>query len=153
MGLQARVGTRSVAVNADLTFANDPVNPAARQVAELDPDGRHSLRIHVKKLRYASEFFMSLFPGKKKSKRAFLASLNSLQTALGDVNDIAVRAGLKAVDPRRIRLAFLSQKHNQFAYFSMQLGESDWSQKDVLDFGGNVGNILRSASASTTDIR
>jgi hypothetical protein len=51
--------------------------------------------------------------------------------------------GLNAVDQRRIMLAFISQKHDHFTYFSMQVGEPDWSKKDVLDFGGNVGNILR----------
>src|SRR4029077_16235337 len=35
---------------------------------------------------------------------------------------------------RRITLAFLSQKHGQFTYFSMQLGEPDWSKKYLLDF-------------------
>ena len=45
-------------------------------------------------------------------------------------------------------LAFISQKHNQFTYFSMQLGEPDWSKKDVLDFGGNVGNILRDPNSN-----
>ena len=36
-------------------------------------------------------------------------------------------------------LAFISQKHNQFTYFSMQLGEPDWSKKDVLDFEAGLG--------------
>jgi SAM-dependent methyltransferase len=45
-------------------------------------------------------------------------------------------------------LAFLSQKHGQFTYFSMQLGEPDWSKKDVLDFGGNVGNIMRDPNSN-----
>jgi SAM-dependent methyltransferase len=49
-------------------------------------------------------------------------------------------------------LAFFSQKHGQFTYFSLQLGEPDWSKKDVLDFGGNVGNILRDPN-STIDPR
>jgi SAM-dependent methyltransferase len=31
----------------------------------------------------------------------------------------------------------------QFAYFDQQLGHPDWSQKLVLDFGGNAGNLLR----------
>jgi SAM-dependent methyltransferase len=56
--------------------------------------------------------------------------------------------GVNAGDQRRIRLAFISQKHNQFTYFSMQLGEPDWSKKDVLDFGGNVGNILRDPNSN-----
>jgi hypothetical protein len=40
-------------------------------------------------------------------------------------------------------MAFLSSKTGQFTYFSLQLGETDWHGKNVLDFGGNVGNILR----------
>ena len=40
-------------------------------------------------------------------------------------------------------MAFLSSKTGQFTYFSMQLGEQDWHNKNVLDFGGNIGNILR----------
>jgi SAM-dependent methyltransferase len=56
--------------------------------------------------------------------------------------------GLNAVDQRRITLAFMSQKHGQFTYFSMQLGEPDWSKRDLLDFGGNVGNILRDPNSN-----
>jgi len=40
-------------------------------------------------------------------------------------------------------MAFLSSKTGQFTYFSLQLGEKDWSSKNVLDFGGNIGNMLR----------
>jgi hypothetical protein len=40
-------------------------------------------------------------------------------------------------------MAFLSTKTGQFTYFSLQLGEKDWRGKNVLDFGGNIGNILR----------
>ena len=40
-------------------------------------------------------------------------------------------------------MAFLSTKTGQFTYFSLQLGERDWRGKYVLDFGGNVGNMLR----------
>jgi hypothetical protein len=40
-------------------------------------------------------------------------------------------------------MAFLSSKLGQFTYFSLQLGERDWSGKNVLDFGGNIGNMLR----------
>ena len=46
--------------------------------------------------------------------------------------------GLNIVDQRRIILAFISQKHNQFTCFSMQLGEPDWSKKDVWDFEAEV---------------
>jgi len=40
-------------------------------------------------------------------------------------------------------MAFLSSKTGQFTYFSLQLGKRDWRGKNVLDFGGNIGNILR----------
>ena len=40
-------------------------------------------------------------------------------------------------------MAFLSSKTGQFTYFSLQLGEKDWRGKNVLDFGGNIGNMLR----------
>ncbi|HSE18226.1 MAG TPA: class I SAM-dependent methyltransferase, partial [Pyrinomonadaceae bacterium] len=40
-------------------------------------------------------------------------------------------------------MAFFSSKTGQFTYFSLQLGEKDWCSKNVLDFGGNIGNMLR----------
>jgi triphosphatase len=63
---------------------------------ELDPQQRHKLRIDTKKLRYASEFFAGAFPGKKAARRRhdFVACLEKLQDALGDLNDIAVHEGL-----------------------------------------------------------
>ncbi|MFT4927437.1 MAG: hypothetical protein ACI8WB_003544 [Phenylobacterium sp.] len=39
-------------------------------------------------------------------------------------------------------MAFISQKQQLFTYFAEQLGEYDWHDKSVLDFGGNIGNIL-----------
>jgi|SRR6266850_2288876 len=47
-------------------------------------------------------------------------------------------------------MTFTSTRLGQFAYFSQQLGESMWRGKKVLDFGGNIGNILRD-STSTID--
>jgi triphosphatase len=63
---------------------------------ELNPQRRHRLRIRAKKLRYASEFFSGVFPGKKSARRRedFLAALEKLQDALGDLNDIAVHENL-----------------------------------------------------------
>jgi len=62
----------------------------------LDPQRRHKLRIQVKKLRYAAEFFAGVFTGKKSTRRRkdFVASLENLQDALGDLNDIAVHEQL-----------------------------------------------------------
>lgn len=38
---------------------------------------------------------------------------------------------------------FISSVSMQFEYFDLQLDHPDWTNKKVLDFGGNVGNILR----------
>ena len=63
-----------------------------KHLAELDPEDRHQVRIEIKKLRYATEFFNNLFKGRgaKKRKRAVLSRLEALQETLGELNDIAV---------------------------------------------------------------
>jgi hypothetical protein len=50
-------------------------------------------------------------------------------------------------------MTFLSSKTGQFTYFSQQLGERDWSSKNVLDFGGNVGNMLRDPNCTIAEER
>ena len=53
------------------------------------PDAeRHELRIALKKLRYAAEFFASLFGGRKEV-RGFIARVADLQEDLGAYNDAA----------------------------------------------------------------
>src|SRR2546421_3718139 len=39
-------------------------------------------------------------------------------------------------------VAWISNRRGQFSYFDRQLGHPDWTEANVLDFGGNVGNIL-----------
>jgi 2-polyprenyl-3-methyl-5-hydroxy-6-metoxy-1,4-benzoquinol methylase len=39
-------------------------------------------------------------------------------------------------------VTWISSRTGQFSYFDRQLGHPDWAGKRVLDFGGNVGNIL-----------
>ena len=45
-------------------------------------------------------------------------------------------------------MAFFSTKTGQFTYFSLQVGKPSWSGKTVLDFGGNIGNILRDPNST-----
>jgi CHAD domain-containing protein len=61
-------------------------------LAQLDARSRHKLRIQTKKLRYAAEFFASLFTSKRAAKRReqFIVALECFQDGLGDLNDIAV---------------------------------------------------------------
>lgn len=65
----------------------------ARDIGDLDTAALHKLRIQVKNLRYACEFFGGLFRHEKR-KKAFLASVIDLQTALGKLNDLTVQRGL-----------------------------------------------------------
>jgi inorganic triphosphatase YgiF len=53
---------------------------------------RHEARIAAKKLRYATEFFADVFPGKR--ARAYRKSLTRLQDVLGVTNDTVVAARL-----------------------------------------------------------
>jgi len=76
----------------------------ARRVDRLEPRRRHKLRIAVKKLRYAKEFFSTLSGDDKWGDRSGLGKqLKSLQGALGRLNDIEMhkRIGQEIVDDRR----------------------------------------------------
>jgi CHAD domain-containing protein len=63
-----------------------------KRLRDLDVRQRHKLRIAAKKLRYGAEFFAALFPSGPACERRklFLNVLKSLQSGLGDLNDIAV---------------------------------------------------------------
>jgi len=50
-------------------------------------------------------------------------------------------------------LTFFSTKTGQFTYFSQQVGETAWHGKNVLDFGGNIGNILRDPNSTIDEGR
>jgi CHAD domain-containing protein len=61
----------------------------ARVFDELDVEEQHQLRIDVKKLRYACEFFAGLIPSARRGERkAFVARLEAIQESLGKLNDI-----------------------------------------------------------------
>ena len=65
---------------------------AGRSFAELSNDRRHDVRIAVKKLRYACDYFQALWPGK--ATAAYLAAMADLQDMLGRLNDATVAARL-----------------------------------------------------------
>ena len=68
------------------------VSKRAKRLAKLDARKRHKLRIGIKKLRYAGDFFATLFSGRKSEERLcrFRRGLKRLQDRLGALNDIAV---------------------------------------------------------------
>ncbi|MCX7627706.1 MAG: CYTH and CHAD domain-containing protein [Methylophilaceae bacterium] len=62
------------------------------RLRHMHPEERHATRIAAKKLRYAAEFFASLYETQK--ARRFIGRLAKLQDKLGALNDIAVTARL-----------------------------------------------------------
>ena len=67
------------------------VKKDGRDLAKADDGVRHELRKDSKKLRYAAEFFASLFEsnGEKRHYKRFVRALQSLQDQLGSLNDLA----------------------------------------------------------------
>jgi inorganic triphosphatase YgiF len=59
-----------------------------RGFAKLGASERHRVRIALKKLRYACEFFEGLY--RKKDAKPYVASLKQMQDRLGHLNDVAV---------------------------------------------------------------
>ncbi|MDR3518237.1 MAG: CYTH and CHAD domain-containing protein [Azospirillaceae bacterium] len=68
------------------------VRRIGRQIARMEPEDRHRLRIAVKKLRYATDFFRGLYPAA--TTRAYLNAVETLQDVLGDINDATVSGHL-----------------------------------------------------------
>ena len=71
-----------------LTKRHRQVRKRGRSFAALEPVARHDLRILFKKLRYGTEFFASLFPGRGFDR--FKASTARMQDLLGHMNDVTV---------------------------------------------------------------
>ena len=85
--------------NPSRTFARETVVRRMKRVLRLgrrvsrdDIPSLHALRIEIKKLRYATEFFQSLLP--RKTVRANIARAAELQEILGRLNDAEVTATL-----------------------------------------------------------
>lgn len=100
--IEAR-GWRENAAPETLAVLAEPVSGLARDVldrqfrkvlkrgrrfARLDAEGRHEVRLAVKKLRYLSDFLLPLCAREKKAA-AFAKGLSRLQDGLGRYNDIA----------------------------------------------------------------
>lgn len=86
-----------------------------KRLDDLDPRQRHKLRINVKKIRYAVDFFKSLYRNRDQKKLADLSDrLKLVQSALGTLNDfmahreLATEAALQAPHANRRAQAFAS---------------------------------------------
>ncbi len=95
----SEAGARLFDLLTDLSDAliakgHDKVRKTAKRFETLSVAERHRLRIDVKRLRYATDFFGALYPRKK--VRRYAARLTKIQDALGYRNDVAVARGLVA---------------------------------------------------------
>lgn len=86
-----------------------------RHLDQLDPMQRHKLRIKVKKIRYAVDFFKSLYRDRDQAALESLSDLlKQIQSALGSLNDfmahreLATEAALAAPRANRRAQAFAS---------------------------------------------
>jgi CHAD domain-containing protein len=72
------------------------IRKSAKRLKKRSEEERHALRIRIKKLRYGTEFFATLFPSKTRQKRrkALAAILEDLQEKLGELHDLAVSGSL-----------------------------------------------------------
>jgi inorganic triphosphatase YgiF len=61
---------------------------AHENLRSMDDEGRHEVRIEIKKLRYALEFLQALHAGAVGTQKQFLKAVESLQETLGHLNDI-----------------------------------------------------------------
>jgi len=83
-------------VEATASFAARALSERHRKVLKrgkhfrrLTPEARHQLRLAVKKLRYAADFFLTALGHRRIAKR-YLRRLSELQDQLGRYNDMAV---------------------------------------------------------------
>ncbi|MDE5462257.1 CYTH and CHAD domain-containing protein [Bradyrhizobium sp. CSS354] len=86
-----------------------------KRLNDLDPVQRHKLRIKIKKVRYATDFFSSLYGDRGRRELAALSGrLKQIQSALGSLNDfmthrkLATEAALTAPPAHRRAQAFTS---------------------------------------------
>lgn len=101
--------TRAICEHAEeeLRRLRKRIKRAGSGLRHLSVPQRHKLRIRAKRLRYATEFFASTFPGEGCAKRRqdSLTALKDVQDALGALNDLATRdaliaAGLRGETPQ-----------------------------------------------------
>ncbi|RXT29786.1 hypothetical protein B5P46_01550 [Rhizobium leguminosarum] len=90
--------TSDVRERPAIAFAGEALDKARRKLKRhgqnlsgVDDEHRHEARKDAKKLRYAAEFFRSLFPDKRGVRRykRFVGAMEALQDELGALNDLA----------------------------------------------------------------
>jgi inorganic triphosphatase YgiF len=139
-----RKGLRTQPVNA---FAREVLDQRTKKIVKkikklesLDARHRHKLRIAIKKLRYATEFFSSLFADAKKERKKFGKELEKLQRSLGTLNDIRVHEGLA---DEIVRVPKLRAKGRQTAFaVGLVSGQEQKDVEPLLGAAMKAGNRL-----------
>lgn len=102
----ADLATKEVRERPATEFAIEALDRARKKLkkhgsdlAGVDDEQRHEARKDAKKLRYASEFFRSLFTDKRGARRykRFVGAMETLQDELGLLNDLASGPGILEV--------------------------------------------------------
>ena len=152
--IETRTKTRAQAASNPIKdFAGNILRHRLKKVCKggkhldtLSAQERHKLRIKIKKIRYALEFFDSLYPGKRDKKVLMRVSekLKTIQNALGSLNDFAAHremteeAALHAPRAHRRARAFMA---------GIILGREDDATKPVLKTAVKAIKHLGSVSA------
>jgi triphosphatase len=77
-----------------LSAQNARVRKFGKRICELGAEELHRLRIRIKKLRYATEFFRHVWPGRRTER--YLSALKEVQQVLGTLHDEIVAQKLVA---------------------------------------------------------
>ncbi len=103
----------------------------AHDLAGIDDEQRHDARKGAKKLRYAAEFFGSLFADKGDARRykRFIAAMETLQDQLGALNDLATGPDVLA-----------------------KYGLQDHPEAEKLILHGNKSALIRKAQDAVDDL-
>ena len=129
----------------ELSRRRRKISRRGRALKKLDPRQRHKLRIQAKKLRYASEFFAGLFPGKaaKKRRKNFVSALKGLQGELGHLNDIAARQSIGSEVAGNGHPLPARRGRNRAYASGLLIGEQE----------AQVAPLLKAAAAAHSDFR
>lgn len=130
------------------TFVHDEIKRRSRKIIknvrrleELNARRRHKLRIAVKKMRYACDFFETPIArdAGAKAARTFKRALKDLQSGLGKLNDMAVHA--------RLASDFVPSKATQKAFaIGYLVGQEAATSRRLLRDTAQAGKKMRRAA-------
>jgi triphosphatase len=70
------------------------IRKEGKRLHDKSAEDKHALRIRIKRLRYAAEFFRQLYP--RKSASRYIKHLTALQDSLGHLNDVTTAQAVLA---------------------------------------------------------